>query len=1011
MSMAVVRNDEEARKVLRDHVGESFAFDIETTGLNFREDEIVGLALYFESDAAYYLPLFHTDVTFTGETYRRTYLSPEGFSSVVNALLFQHGVEKYAHNGKFDLKFLKRSWIDSVYIPLFRDTLLAAVLLDENRKNGLKSLSETVLGMPHSSYKTLPHYAGFDAEEFLGVPLEHASVYAMTDVVATYKLWQNLRPQLEEQNLSRAFYKMWMPLTMVLTEMEMEGMPLDLEKVREVRDRYELSLAELEKYLIARGQAFLDTEYLDPLQAPEFFWRILTGSELEDVVELEDGSFRFKDSRAFYPTKRSKMRVLEFNPGSSTQMELFLFSIFPEADDLMRTAGGAISTGVSNIETLLFYSESEENSTLLRSLLDYKKADKFLSAFLNPFLDKHDKMNYNSIYTTFNQDVARTGRLSSSGGGADGFNLQQIPSRDERGKEARSMCIAKPGHKLVVADFQQFEIYLSAHFSQDPVLTAALLEGQDLHVLTASTYAGISYQELLDRVAEGDPEAKRLRFIGKSVNFCVPLNTKVLTKRGWLGHDEVQEGDETIGFNLETMSSEWTAITHIQHFSDSPVISMANSYWRSMSTANHRWLTRQRRPERFSWKTTEAIHTDDSVIVSMPLEASGIPDLSDSECALIGWLFTDGSVRFEKFTGAASQGKNGSRTGMRGMLAQKKYVSEARAVLDSVGITFKEVLRADGVYLWYFPAAELRELFEKAGIVGHDDLPNFVLRLSHMQQKAFYGAVMYAEGGKNGRTFSQNEGPMLEAFRLSAFLLGRRVTAGGTRTYVGGNYPHTVLRATTGHVTGQRLEKEELPPERVWCVTTRLGSWTIEQNGHIMTTGNSSLYGVGPRKLRSYILVNNKIDLTLEETTKILKSYNETYAGVSEWKQKVIREIREKGYVTTISGRRRRLPEIYYSDRSLKARAERQGINAKIQGSCGDIIDLAMIYIQEAIRPFDASLLVQVHDELVVQAPDSRVDIVATLIENLMTLPFSSQLRLPLRAEVGIGDNWSSAKE
>lgn len=696
--MKIVRTDEEARAVVAEHMGEAFAFDIETTGLEFNVHETVGLALHFSSGSSYYITRYHTDITFNGDVYTRHYVSDRVFRSVVNTLLFQTNVEKRAHNGKFDLKFLKHKWMDTLRIPDFVDTLLAAVLLNENRRNGLKELSETILGEKYPEYKSLPHYPGFSKEEFLGVPLELAAVYAMNDVVATWKLWDIFKPQIEEQKLEKAFYKLWMPMTFVLAEMEMVGLALDLEQVQKVYDKYKVSHAELYGKIYKWGMEFVYAKYTNPLDAPDFYWKTLSKEEMEQIVELDDGTFMFEDRPVFFPLKRGRGRVLEYNPNSDKQVEDFLFtSRFKVTEDLLRTKTGAISTGKDNIETLLFHSKNEEDSEILRTMLEYSKQDKFLTSYLVPFLDKHDKMNYNAMYTTFNQDVARTGRLSSSN-----INLQQIPARDERGKEARAMFIARPGYKLLVADYEQFELHLLAHYSQDPVLTEALMTGKDLHILTAADYAGMTYDELLLKYENGDSEAKKLRFIGKTTNF-------------------------------------------------------------------------------------------------------------------------------------------------------------------------------------------------------------------------------------------------------------------------------------------------------------------------------SSMYGIGGPKLRRYILVQNKIELTDKEAWNILERHTETYEGVQVWKfgdkhnsdtvkRSVVGKIRKNGYVQTIIGRRRRLPEINSPARVLSSRAERQGINAKIQGSCGDIIGAAMIYIQDAIAKFGARLLVQVHDELVVECPDEHVEVVAKIMETLMTEPFNKQLRVPLKAEVGIGNSWSEAK-
>src|SRR5207244_2360114 len=71
---------------------------------------------------------------------------------------------------------------------------------------------------------------------------------------------------------------------------------------------------------------------------------------------------------------------------------------------------------------------------------------------------------------------------------------------------------------------------------------------------------------------------------------CVPLDTMILTQRGWLKHNEVRVGDETIGYHALSGHSEWTPITRVVHHEDAPLVSMSNSRWRATTTPNHRWL-------------------------------------------------------------------------------------------------------------------------------------------------------------------------------------------------------------------------------------------------------------------------------------------------------------------------------------------------------------------------------------------------------------------------------------
>lgn len=127
-------------------------------------------------------------------------------------------------------------------------------------------------------------------------------------------------------------------------------------------------------------------------------------------------------------------------------------------------------------------------------------------------------------------------------------------------------------------------------------------------------------------------------------------------------------------------------------------------------------------------------------------------------------------------------------------------------------------------------------------------------------------------------------------------------------------------------------------------------------------------YGGGSGKL------SNTTGISIEDARQMIDNYYKQFAGITSWKQKVIQQGRIKGYVSTMSGRRRRLPELHSSDDMLRSRAERQAVNAVVQGSAADICKQAMVDIDALLDGTGAKLLVQVHDELVVAVPEDLVD-------------------------------------
>jgi DNA polymerase-1 len=118
---------------------------------------------------------------------------------------------------------------------------------------------------------------------------------------------------------------------------------------------------------------------------------------------------------------------------------------------------------------------------------------------------------------------------------------------------------------------------------------------------------------------------------------------------------------------------------------------------------------------------------------------------------------------------------------------------------------------------------------------------------------------------------------------------------------------------------------------------------------------------------------------------------------------------KQKGYVETYFGRRLWVPEINSSNGMRRAGAERAAINAPMQGTAADLIKLAMIAVQNwiAAQKLQTKLIMQVHDELVLEVPETELDLVKTMLPQLMQNV--AKLDVPLLAEVGVGNNWEAA--
>ncbi|MBI2434481.1 MAG: DNA polymerase I, partial [Candidatus Hydrogenedentes bacterium] len=147
------------------------------------------------------------------------------------------------------------------------------------------------------------------------------------------------------------------------------------------------------------------------------------------------------------------------------------------------------------------------------------------------------------------------------------------------------------------------------------------------------------------------------------------------------------------------------------------------------------------------------------------------------------------------------------------------------------------------------------------------------------------------------------------------------------------------------------------------------------------------------------------LGISKEEAGRFIDAYFKLYPGVRAWLDATLEQAREQGYVTTLLQRRRYLPELKSSDRNVRGAAERMAINTPVQGSAADIIKLAMIRLDEALRGMKAQLLLQVHDELVVEADAAIADKVAQTMRDMMEN--AMRLDVPLKVDVGIGNHWA----
>jgi DNA polymerase-1 len=156
--------------------------------------------------------------------------------------------------------------------------------------------------------------------------------------------------------------------------------------------------------------------------------------------------------------------------------------------------------------------------------------------------------------------------------------------------------------------------------------------------------------------------------------------------------------------------------------------------------------------------------------------------------------------------------------------------------------------------------------------------------------------------------------------------------------------------------------------------------------------------------------LSQRVGISRKEAKKVIDDYYETYKGVRRFMEEVPEKARELGFVRSLYGRIRPLPGINDRNGNIRNRAEREAINMPIQGTASDIVKLAMLRVDEAFKreQLKARILMQVHDELLVEAPSDEAARAAQIVKHEME--HAVELDVPLTVELGIADNWMDAK-
>jgi DNA polymerase-1 len=202
----------------------------------------------------------------------------------------------------------------------------------------------------------------------------------------------------------------------------------------------------------------------------------------------------------------------------------------------------------------------------------------------------------------------------------------------------------------------------------------------------------------------------------------------------------------------------------------------------------------------------------------------------------------------------------------------------------------------------------------------------------------------------------------------------------------------------------------------------------FRHNEDIHTRTASEVFGVAPLMVTPEMRRNAKavnfgivygqtsfglagqLGIPRDEAERYIKGYFERYAGVKKWIDRTVAEVRQRGYTLTLHGRRRPIPDIQSTNVNARNFAERTAVNTPLQGTASDLIKLAMIQIDADLQQANmrTRMLLQVHDELVLECPPEELEVASKLVKRRME--DVAALKVPLLVETGTGANWRDAK-
>lgn len=567
----------------------------------------------------------------------------------------------------------------------------------------------------------------------------------------------------------------------------------------------------------------------------------------------------------------------------------------------------------------------------------------------------------------------KTGRLACS-----------TPALQQQPPDIRGAFVPTPGYVMICRDYSALEWRILAHILMYRYGDTSLLDdvkaGLDPHGATAVRMFNLGCSP---------NEVKRLyhthREIGKTLNYCVSEDTTALTPSGWVTHDKLKPGSKVLGRNG------WTTVKKVFRYENTDLFDM----WGFHVTKNHRWWgdrrttqggRRVRVPE---FVETDAFTSDHRALLSVKQEWSDSSGCTPDELRLATWIATDGHA------------------GNTVSISQKKlpFVTEIDNLLQRLNVSYGKSTRDDGVCTWWLHSPHSHRYRELSKALTEE----FVLTMGPAHRAAFVETFWKAEGCLTYPRIklSQNRGPLAEAIRLALFLEGHYVSQYES-TLKSGNQ-HLVLIASSPYKTRQRKPLEKVYKGFSWCVETEDGTFVIRRGDRIALTGNSINYGKTAAGLGWQIRDEHGNAIGTERAQEYLDMFYAGNPGIERFHEDIKKIAYDRGYVTSLLGRRRYLKNIR-SKVGWKRRAEERRALNVIQDCAADIVTVAMVVADQCqeLREMGTHLLLQIHDELLFETPEGTEEKANEIITEIMDNSFkrTREFCCPLNTSGGVVTSW-----